>query len=156
MLHWKVNSRPPTSTPRGAKTSGGSRWKLVRLITSGGLTKGAKFQICNHPGSSGRWVKIYILLFGDFFILFLFLPTFFYTRSGRTARQTAAPSVLTHEFPCKEVPFGGPVEILPFLVILGAKTPNFGGLEIGNSIITKIANNSKTLLDREKVTIDQL
>ena len=46
------------------------------------------------------------------FILF-FLPTFFSTRTGRTARQTAAPSVPKHVFPYKERPFGGLVDTLP-------------------------------------------
>ena len=36
------------------------------------------------------------------------------------------------------------------------KNPQFWGPEIGNPIISKIANNSKTVLDREKVTIDRL
>ena len=49
------------------------------------------------------------------------LATFFSTRLGRTARQTAAPSILKHVFPaCKEVSFGGLVDTLPFFW-------NFGG-----------------------------
>ena len=39
--------------------------------------------------------------------LMVFLPTYFSTRPGRTARQTDAPIVLKHVFPCKEVPSGG-------------------------------------------------
>ena len=38
----------------------------------------------------------------------------------------------------------------------GGKNPQFGGPEIENHIIKKIANNSKTVRDREKVTIDHL
>ena len=66
-------------------------------------------------------------------------------------RQTATPSVLKHAFPCKEVPFGGLVDTLPFGGILGAKRP-----EMGNPIMTQIANNSKMVRDGEKVTIDHL
>ena len=36
----------------------------------------------------------------------------------------------------------------------GGKNPQPWGLEIGNPIITKISNNSKMVLDREKVTLD--
>ena len=50
-------------------------------------------------------------LLGAFIYIYLnrpiYLATFFSTRSGRTARQSAAPSVPKHVFPCKEVPFGG-------------------------------------------------
>ena len=54
------------------------------------------------------------------------------------------------------MPFGGPIDTLPFCGILGAKSPNFGGPEIGNPIIKKIANNSKTVLDSETLTVDHL
>ena len=47
---WKVNVRPPNFDPRGAKTSGGIELKIGRINYLGGLTKGAKFQICNPPG----------------------------------------------------------------------------------------------------------
>ena len=33
---WKVNWRPPTSTPRGAKTSGGIELKIGRINYLGG------------------------------------------------------------------------------------------------------------------------
>ena len=41
---------PPTSTPLGAKTSGGIELKIGRINYLGGLTKAAKFQIYNPPG----------------------------------------------------------------------------------------------------------
>ena len=49
---WKVNRWPSTSTPRGAQTSmgGGIELKIGGINYLGGLTKGAKFQICNPPG----------------------------------------------------------------------------------------------------------
>ena len=40
----------PNFDPRGAKTSGGIELKIGRINYLGGLTKGAKFQICNPPG----------------------------------------------------------------------------------------------------------
>ena len=74
--------------------------------------------------------------------------------SGRTARQIAAPSVPRHQFPCKKVPFGGFVDTWPFREFGGKPSP-FWGPEIGNPTINKIANNSKTVRDREKVTMDR-
>ena len=68
---------------------------------------------------SGRWGEIYTTW--DFL-----LPTFFSTRTGHTSRQTAALSVPKHMFTCKEVPFWGLVDNLPFRATLEAKTPNFG------------------------------
>ena len=70
----------------------------------------------------GDGVKYTILGFFN-----LFFTTFFSTRSGSTARQAAAPSVLKIVLPCEEVPFGGLVDTLLFLGILGAKTSNFWG-----------------------------
>ena len=99
---------------------------MARINYLGGLTKGAKFQIRAHSALSGRWGEIYST-WGFLYFLYLFLPTFFSTPSGRTARQTAEPSVPKHAFPCKEVPFVGLVGTLPFWGILGAKAPNFGG-----------------------------
>ena len=61
-------------------------------------------------GRLGDGVK-YALL--GAFVLFIILSTFFSTRTGRTAHQTAVPSVPKHLLPCKEVPFGGLVDILP-------------------------------------------
>ena len=49
-VFWKVTGRPPTSTPRGANTSGGIELEIGRINYLGGLTKGGKFQICNPPG----------------------------------------------------------------------------------------------------------
>ena len=40
----------PNFDPRGAKTSRGIELKIGRINYLGGLTKGAKFQICNPPG----------------------------------------------------------------------------------------------------------
>ena len=79
-------------------------------------------------------------------ILCIYLPTFFSTRTGRTTCQTAATSVPKHVLSCKEVPFGGLVDTLP----LGGKTHQFWGPKIRNHNIKKIANNSKTVRDREK------
>ena len=72
-----------------------------------------------------------------------------------TARQIAAPSVPKHVITYKEVPFGGLVDTLQFWVILG-ENHQFRGPEIGNPVIKKFARNSKTVRDREKVTIDHL
>ena len=74
-------------------------------------------------GRLGDGVK-YTLL-GAFKIIFNVFPTFFSTRSGRMARQTAAPSVPKNVFPCKEVPFWGLVDTLAFWEILWGKTPMF-------------------------------
>ena len=68
-------------------------------------------------------------LLGAFLVIFF--TDFFSTRSGHTARQTAAPSILKHEFLYKEVPFGGLVDTLPFWGILGSKPPIWGP-KIGN------------------------
>ena len=54
--------------------------------------------------------------------LFIYLRTFFSTRTGRTARQIAAPSYLKHVLPCNEVPVGGQL----ILDHLGAKLPTVG------------------------------
>ena len=58
-------------------------------------------------GGLGDGVK-YILLGA---VLFIYLPTSSSMRTGRTARQTAAPSLLKYVFPCREGPFGGLVDI---------------------------------------------
>ena len=47
---WKVNVRPLTSTPRGAKTSRGIELQIGRINYIGGLTNSAKFQICKPTG----------------------------------------------------------------------------------------------------------
>ena len=36
------------------------------------------------------------------------------------------------------------------------KNPQFWGPEIGNPVINKTANNSKTVRDREKIAVDHL
>ena len=83
----------------------------------------------------------------------LFLPSFVSTRTGRTAHQTAAPSILKHVFPCKKVPSGGLVDdTLPFGGISMAKKLTLGP-KIGNPIIKKIVNNSKTVRDEAKLCI---
>ena len=106
----------PTSSPREAKTSGGSIWKLAGFIIVGVERPEQSFKFATLSGGRlGDGVK-YTLLGA----LSYFLPTFFSTRSCRMARQTAAPSVPKHVFPCKEVPIGGPSDNLPFAVILGA------------------------------------
>ena len=46
---WKVNGRPPTSIPVEPKLVE-IELKIGRINYLGGLTKGAKFQICNPPG----------------------------------------------------------------------------------------------------------
>ena len=46
----KVNGRPSTSTPRGAKISGGIELKIGRINYLEGLTKRVKFQISNPSG----------------------------------------------------------------------------------------------------------
>ena len=40
----------PNFDPRGARTSGGIELKIGSINYLGGLTKGAKFQICKPPG----------------------------------------------------------------------------------------------------------
>ena len=52
--------------------------------------------------------------------------------------------------------FGGLVDTLQFWGDFMGKKPQSLGPEIGNPIIKKIANKSKTVRDREKVTIDHL
>ena len=63
---------------------------IGRIIYLGGLTKREKFQICNPSGVvwATGWNIHYLGLF-YLFLFWIFLPTFFPTRSGRTARQTA-------------------------------------------------------------------
>ena len=46
--------------------------------------------------------------------------------------------------------------VLLILYHFRGKNPQFWGPEIGSPIIPKIANNSKTVQDRETVTIDHL
>ena len=47
---WKINGRPQFRPPVEPKLVGGIELKNATINYLGGLTKGAKFQICNRPG----------------------------------------------------------------------------------------------------------
>ena len=148
---FKSQWETPTSTnPHGTKTIGQIKLTIGSINYLGCLTKRVKFHICKHSGVI--WAMGWNIHYLD---LIYFSPTFFSTRTGRAARQIAVPSDPIHVFPCKEVSFGGLVDTLPICGILGAKPPIWGP-EIGNPIVKKTVNNSKTVRDREKVTIYHL
>ena len=74
---WKVNGRPPTSTPCGAKTSGGIELKIGRINYLGGLTKGGKVSNLQPSGDRlGDGVK-YTLL-GAFYLFNFFTDFLLY------------------------------------------------------------------------------
>ena len=113
LVVWKVNGRSLTSTPCEANTIGGIDLKIGRINYLWGSDEAG--EVSNFQPFRGRLGdRVKYTLFGA---LKKNLPTFFSTRSGRTARQTAAPRVLKHVFSCREVPFGGLLDTLPFWVI---------------------------------------
>ena len=108
---WRVNGRPQLRTPWSHhRPIGGSSWKLVAL-TIRCLTKRINFHICNTSRVilAMGW-NIHYLGHPSFKT---FLQTFFSTRTGRTAHQSA--TVLQNTcFHANNCLLGGLVDTWPF------------------------------------------
>ena len=99
----------------GSPNYWGIKLKNCSINYLGCLTKRVKFRIYNPSGLIWAMGEIYT-----------------------TWGHTAAPGVPKHVFPCKEVPFGGIVDILSVGGFYGQKLIIWGP-EIANRIIEKIA-----------------
>ena len=146
---WKVNGRPPISTPSRSQNNWGSSWKWVALTTWGVCRSGrsSKFLTILAVIWAIGWNIHYLWLFWIFYYIFYRLSL--RAQVARRAKPPRAPSVPKRVFSMQATTFW---RSCWYYAILG----DFRGKliwrsDIGNQIIKKIVNNSKTVRDTSTV-----